>query len=196
MENVLPVKNEHQGYSSWSDYKFKRTLKCSRFLQTTFLIIFPFNSEAKGCRQGYMGHLIRMVNQIAGNTRALALGTGTVTRTGDDVTMIEDNTLQSELDDATFQRWSEFLLGPLADMNKKNDTNLVRVHVHVDGWIDGWMDGWVGGWMDGWVRGWMDGRTDGWTDGWMDGRTDGWMHGWKDRVTDRQTDRWIKMFYY
>ena len=140
-----------------------------------FDYFFLFNSEAKGCRQGYMGHLIRMVNQIAGNTRALALGTGTVTRTGDDVTMIEDNTLQSELDDATFQRWSEFLLGPLADMNKKNDTNLVRVRVHVH--VDGLMDGWVGGWMDGWVGAWLDGWMDGRTDGWKDGRMDAWMEG-------------------
>ena len=123
-----------------------------------------------------MGHLIRMVNQIAGNTRALALGTGTVTRTGDDVTMIQDNTLQSELDDDTFQRCSEFLLGPLADMNKKNDTNLVCVHVHVDGWMDG-LSEWVGGWMDGWVGGWLVGCVVGWINGWMHGRMDGCMNG-------------------
>lgn len=71
-----------------------------------------------------MGHLIRIANQIAGNTRALGLEM--LDRTREELTAnVEEGQLQSELDEDTFQRWSEFITGPVAEMNKKNDTNLV-----------------------------------------------------------------------
>ena len=33
--------------------------------------------------------------------------------------------MKLSLDEATQQRWDDFLSGPIADMNKKNETNLV-----------------------------------------------------------------------
>ena len=75
-----------------------------------------------------MGHLIRIANQIAGNTRALGLEM--LDRTREElITNAEEGQLQSELDEDTFQRWSEFLTGPVAEMNKKNDTNLVSTTI-------------------------------------------------------------------
>ena len=76
-----------------------------------------------------MGHLIRMANQVAGNTRALGITTSSLGHSGDEMmnSMLNDNTLQTSLDDNTYQRWSCFIAGPVAEINKKNDTNLVRV---------------------------------------------------------------------
>jgi len=33
--------------------------------------------------------------------------------------------MKLSLDEATHERWDDFLSGPIADMNKKNETNLV-----------------------------------------------------------------------
>ena len=79
-----------------------------------------------------MGHLIRVSNQIAGNTRALGImGTGSLTRAKEDPLALpmEDGRLQEELDEETYQRWTQFIEGPVAEMNKKNSTNLVRIAV-------------------------------------------------------------------
>ena len=35
--------------------------------------------------------------------------------------------LKSSLDEQTHQRWNNFINGSLADMNKRNETNLVRI---------------------------------------------------------------------
>ena len=77
-----------------------------------------------------MGHLVRMANQIAGNTRALGIG-GMLDQTRDReeiaMAIIDDERLQSELDDETYKKWSDFIAGPVAEMNKRNDTNLVII---------------------------------------------------------------------
>lgn len=86
-------------------------------------------SEGNGCRQGYMGHLIRMANQVAGNTRALGMTT-TNLHSKDEIStnVVDDSILQSSLDENTYQRWSLFIAGPVAEINKKNDTNLVNLY--------------------------------------------------------------------
>ena len=57
-----------------------------------------------------MGHLVRITN------RFVECGEG-------------DEQLKSlmklSMDEATQQRWDDFLSGPIADMNRKNETNLV-----------------------------------------------------------------------
>jgi hypothetical protein len=67
------------------------------------------SSESRGRRQGYMGHLIRMVNLLVrcGETdQGLA-------------SMLRD-TMEEDLQ----QRWNLFISGTVADTNKKNETNL------------------------------------------------------------------------
>ncbi len=83
-----------------------------------FLLI---RREERGCRQGYMGHLIRMANQIAGNPVPMGINMGSLTRNNG----YEENRLQEDLDEETFIKWSEFISGPLIDINKKNSSNLV-----------------------------------------------------------------------
>lgn len=87
-----------------------------------------FRKDTRGCRQGYMGHLIRLTNQIAGNARALSLdmaGTLSLNRS------LEETRLQEELDEETYRLWSEFITGPVTDMNKKNNTNLVGYYYSI-----------------------------------------------------------------
>lgn len=57
-----------------------------------------------------MGHLVRITN------RFVECGEG------DEQLM---SLMKLSLDEATQQRWNDFLSGPIADMNKKNETNLV-----------------------------------------------------------------------
>ena len=74
----------------------------------------PASSESRGRRQGYMGHLMKMVNLLVrcGETdQSLAA-------------MIQD-TMEEELQ----QRWNHFLSSTVADSNRKNETNLVG------GWV-------------------------------------------------------------
>ncbi len=54
--------------------------------------------EERGCRQGYMGHLIRMANQIAGNPVPMGINMGSLTRNNG----YEENRLQEDLD----SKWS------------------------------------------------------------------------------------------
>ena len=69
-----------------------------------------------------------MVNQIAGNTRSLGTVTTPLSHSRDDMlaNVIDDSTIQNTLDENTYQRWSLFIAGPVAEINKKNDTNLVK----------------------------------------------------------------------
>lgn len=70
------------------------------------------SSEPRGQRQGYMGHLMKMVNLIMHCGEAdqnLAL-------------MLKD-TLEEDVQ----KRWNDFLSSTVADTNKKNETNLVGV---------------------------------------------------------------------
>ena len=71
-----------------------------------------------------MGHLIRLANQIAGNTRSFSFDTSASLGPRKDHSE-EDSRLQEELDEETFHRWSEFFTGQVMDMNRKNNTNLV-----------------------------------------------------------------------
>lgn len=69
-----------------------------------------------------MGHLTRMANNVAGNRTV-----GTLNRTREESTeeAPADTNLTNALDEDTLQRWHEFTAGPLAEINKKNNTNLV-----------------------------------------------------------------------
>eukprot|EP00731_Ephydatia_muelleri_P037390 Em0458g2a len=60
-------------------------------------------------RQGYMGHLLKIVNCLV--------------MSGDTDEQLRD-VLKTNLSKEMFSRWSDFLSGPVADQNKKNDTNL------------------------------------------------------------------------
>ena len=74
-----------------------------------------------------MGHLIRMANQLAENARNMsASGRGTLTRgRGEEEGSAPECKLPPELDQGLVQQWNDFMTGPLAEINKKNDTNLV-----------------------------------------------------------------------
>ena len=85
--------------------------ECVSLLFVCVCVCSP-SSETKGRRQGYMGHLMKMVNLLVrcGEAdQALAA-------------MIRD-TMEEELQ----LRWNNFLSGTVADANKKNETNLVRL---------------------------------------------------------------------
>ena len=74
-----------------------------------------------------MGHLVRMANQISGNDRLSNIG-GVLERAREEAATtatVDDERLQGELDRDTYEMWTEFISGPIAEMNKKNDTNLV-----------------------------------------------------------------------
>ena len=92
------------------------------------LSLSPFSAnEVNGTRLGFMGHLVRMANQIAGNERLGGLG-NMLDRTREEAVTtatVDEDRLQGELDSETYVMWSEFISGPIAEMNKKNDTNLV-----------------------------------------------------------------------
>ena len=70
--------------------------------------IVPFSSKG-GRRQGYMGHLIRIVNAVSRCMEGNEAGVKAL----------------KPLDDDTHQKWSDFMSGYVAEMNKKNETNLV-----------------------------------------------------------------------
>ena len=61
-----------------------------------------------------MGHLLKIVNCLV--------------MSGDTDEQLRD-VLKTNLSKEMFSRWSDFLSGPVADQNKKNDTNLVCVRV-------------------------------------------------------------------
>lgn len=86
-------------------------------------------SEDNGRRQGYMGHLIRMANHVADNTRNMSVnGRASLGRgRGEEEEPSRECKLPPELDHELVQQWNDFMVGALADMNKKNDTNLVRI---------------------------------------------------------------------
>ena len=69
-----------------------------------------------------MGHLTRMANNVAGNR---TVGTLNRTREEPPEEAPVDINLTNALDEDTLQRWHEFTAGPLAEINKKNNTNLV-----------------------------------------------------------------------
>ncbi|XP_019861189.1 PREDICTED: serine/threonine-protein phosphatase 6 regulatory subunit 3-like [Amphimedon queenslandica] len=85
------------------------------------------SSEIDGTRLGFMGHLVRMANQISGNDRLGNMG-GVLERAREEAATttatVDDERLQGELDRDTYEKWTEFISGPIAEMNKKNDTNL------------------------------------------------------------------------
>ena len=72
------------------------------------------SSETGGRRQGFMGHLMKMVN--------LLVRCG---ETDQGLAAIMRETMAEEVQ----QRWNQFLSGTVADSNRKNETNLVCVLV-------------------------------------------------------------------
>ena len=80
-----------------------------------------------------MGHLIRMANHIADNPRHGSSRRGTLARgrneegggEGSSSGAAPECKLPPELDQGVVAQWNSFLSGPLAEINKKNDTNLV-----------------------------------------------------------------------
>ena len=70
-----------------------------------------YSSEPHGQRQGYMGHLMKMVN--------LLMHCGEV-----DLNLAV--MLKDTMEEGVQQKWNSFLSGTVADTNKKNETNLVR----------------------------------------------------------------------
>ena len=75
-----------------------------------------------------MGHLIRITNTLV------------QCREGDEQLRAA---MEQSLDEDTQQRWNDFISGSLADMNKKNETNLVCSWEGEEGGREG------GGWMGG-----------------------------------------------
>ncbi|XP_064396518.1 serine/threonine-protein phosphatase 6 regulatory subunit 3-like isoform X2 [Halichondria panicea] len=67
------------------------------------------SSESKGRRQGYMGHLIRIINSLV--------------RCGEGDESLRE-ALKISLDEDTQQQWNNFIIGPIAELNKRNETNL------------------------------------------------------------------------
>ena len=67
-------------------------------------------------RQGYMGHLLKIVNCLA--------------MSGDADEQLRE-LLKTTLSKEMFSRWNDFLNGPVADQNKKNETNLVSFSTEV-----------------------------------------------------------------
>lgn len=73
-------------------------------------VLFSHSSELKGQRQGYMGHLIKIVNKILHcGENDLKLG----------------QMLKDAMEEDIQKRWNEFISGTVADTNRKNETNLV-----------------------------------------------------------------------
>ena len=70
-----------------------------------------------------------MANHMAENPRHMSMsGRGTLTRgrgPEEEGPTAPECKLPSELDEGLVQQWNEFMTGPLAEINKKNDTNLV-----------------------------------------------------------------------
>ena len=72
-----------------------------------------------------------MANQISGNDRLGHIG-GVLERAREEAATtatVDDERLQGELDRDTYEKWAEFISGPIAEMNKKNDTNLVHMYI-------------------------------------------------------------------
>lgn len=92
-----------------------------------FSITCTCRKASRGCRQGYMGHLIRLANQLSGNSPNV-MNSNSFTRS---IKQPEENRLQEELDEDTLKQWTDFISGPVMDMNKKNSTNLVRLDWHL-----------------------------------------------------------------
>lgn len=69
-------------------------------------------SKTGGHRKGYMGHLIKIANHIAKNCDS-----------GTNANLIKEQI--KELPEEYQKKWDAYIIGPLADVNKKNDTPLV-----------------------------------------------------------------------
>ena len=69
-----------------------------------------------------------MANHVAENPRNMSTsGRATLTRgRGEEEGSAPECKLPPELDQGLVQQWNDFMTGPLAEINKKNDTNLVR----------------------------------------------------------------------
>ena len=77
-----------------------------------YVYILVCSSQPEGNRQGYMGHLIKMVNQI------VLCGESDC-----NLGQILKDTMEEDVQ----KRWNEFVSGTVADTNRKNETNLVSL---------------------------------------------------------------------
>ena len=68
------------------------------------------SSEPRGQRQGYMGHLMKIVNLIIQCGEA-----------DQNLAHMLKDTMEEDIQ----KRWNDFLSSTVADANKKNETNLV-----------------------------------------------------------------------
>lgn len=74
--------------------------------------MFENSSEPRGNRQGHMGHLIKIVNQI-------------VTCGANDQNL--GQILKDAMEEDVQKKWNEFVSGTVAETNRKNETNLVSL---------------------------------------------------------------------
>ena len=87
------------------------TCTCTQCLKTS---LPPFLSSVPGGRrQGYMGHLVRITNRLV--------------QCGEGDDRLKESLRLSLGDGEDHDRWEEFVSVTLADLNKRNETNLVRV---------------------------------------------------------------------
>ena len=77
-----------------------------------YVYIFVCSSQVGGNRQGYMGHLIKIVNQI------VLCGESDC-----NLGQIINDTMEEDIQ----KSWKEFISGTVADTNRKNETNLVSL---------------------------------------------------------------------
>lgn len=78
--------------------------------------ILYFRTKPKGVRQGYMGHLINIANNIVNEYEKNSS---------------LDEFIKGNVSKDTLEAWEIFIKGPLADANKTQRIILVNIHITI-----------------------------------------------------------------